>query len=229
MQRARERLKKELGGADHGTNEGIHRKNGSDETISNRLGGPVDPGSFTWAAVSKNEAAAKDLPEGILTVSASRRLGSTCTIQAGTGGGAFNLSEVKFEFWIAPEDMVMDMLYFGYPDLADPDPQTLWVIQTPQEQSLDKLSGQTLKITVHFADGTTAERSYTLATGFMKIVHEFDFDNVDPESGKALHLGWTVLPELVVDDRLSYWSRGIFPAPSQGLGVYALYGVPVED
>ena len=30
MQRARERLKKELGGADYGTDEGIHRKNGSD-------------------------------------------------------------------------------------------------------------------------------------------------------------------------------------------------------
>jgi len=199
------------------------------ETIADKLCGPVDPGSFSWATVSRNEVAAKDLPEGIWIVSASRRLGSTCTIQAGTGESALDLSEVKFEFWIAPEDLVMDMLYFGDPNLADPDPQTLWVIRTPEEQSLDKLSGQTLKITVHFADGSTAEKSYMLATGYMKIVHEFDLDNVDPESGKALHLGWTVLPELVVDDRLSYWSRGIFPAPSQGSGVYTLYGVPVED
>ena len=60
-------------------------------------------------------------------------------------------------------------------------------IQEAWHKSLDVLNGQTLQITVHFADGTQTQKSYVLKTGKMKI-----------QAGNGG--GCIVLPQLASDD-----------------------------
>ncbi|MCL1797876.1 MAG: hypothetical protein FWG24_06175 [Eggerthellaceae bacterium] len=146
------------------------------EAITSRLKGSYDPESISEYSQDKLT----------FTVGATRLMSSACDILAAPEDGGINLAEVKFEFWLAPEDLASEEVW-------QQDLRKAW------QQSLDALDGQTIKVTVHYADGSYAKQAFILKTGKMKVRFEEG-------------VGSTVLPE---------------PARGDDPYVYAVYGIEV--
>jgi hypothetical protein len=124
-----------------------------------KLGGVYDPSSIGGSDT---------------VLSAGRVLGQSASFSCGTGEGEIDLAQMKFGFWIAPEDYASTEAFkWGSPD---------WWHKT-----VDLLNGQTLTITAYSADGSQVTEAYILTTGKLKADH----------SGQGSPV---VLPELASDD-----------------------------
>ena len=172
------------------------------QAVAQKLGGFYEPRS--------EEEVSQD--KVTFTVSACRLLGATPTVSVVPQDGGFDLTEVKFGFWIAPEDQAPKNLF-------DQDIREGW------HRSLDALDGETLRITIQYADGSQVEQSYVLKAGKMKVTPRSEEElqiwstfESDIEPGiRRIRLPdsvFTVLPELASDDE-PY--------------VYALYGMEVAS
>ena|GEM_PF-2895203 len=121
------------------------------------------------------------------TAAATRLLGSSCSVLVAPQAGGLDLTEIRFEFWLSPQDLASGAVW-------NQDLRAAW------QQSLDVLNDASLKLTVHYADGSQVEQTFLLKTGKMKV--------------SDIGAGSTVLPEL---------ASGSEPY------IYAVYGVVVDE